>query len=106
MAAVENYPRTAYDSLVKMKETHIENVRTLKKAIENKSQDKVRLEDISKYRDRLLELKHSGPQLSRMLDVTKQVQQKNFQHWERKLDLSEKVGPLASSKKPTQCFST
>src|SRR5699024_7710877 len=98
MSAIDNYPRTAYDSLVKMKETHRENVRILTEAIKNKAHENVRIEDITKFRDQLFALKHSGPQFRQILDVTKSAQQKHFQHWERDpLDFCKKTGPLALS---------
>src|SRR5699024_10854553 len=68
-SAVSGYPRTVYESLAKMKETHQESVRILTEAINNQSHENVRIEDIYKYRDQLFQLKHSGPQFQQMMQT-------------------------------------
>ena len=96
MVAIDNYPRTAYDWLVKMKDTLRENVRILFAALKSKSQDKVCIEDIGKLRDQLFQLKHSGAQFRKMLSVNFSTHEKLFQHWERDpIEFNKKTGPLA-----------
>ena len=66
-----------------MKETHRQNVRILIEAIDRKSAAAISLDDIYKFRQELLNLKHSGPQLQQMLDTTASVMNKEFL-WQRK----------------------
>jgi len=109
MAAVDNYPRTAYDSLVKMKNTHRENVRILTEAINSKSCNSARIEDIDNYVEELLRLKHSGPQFAQMLAITKNVQKRHFEHFQLPpVDFSRKTGAFAQATNmyKKQCLKT
>ena len=65
------------DSLQNMKRKHQEEVRILEKAIANQSQEKIEFEDVPKYYEKLLQLKHSGPMIKQMLNTAKLIEQKN-----------------------------
>jgi hypothetical protein len=58
-------------------------VKVLTEAIRNKSQEEVKIEDIHKFRNQLLHLKHSGSQFSQMLDTFQLVRERALGYRER-----------------------
>src|SRR5699024_9386266 len=64
------------DNLEQMKRKHMEEVRMLMEAIDNGSQEKIRVEDVPKYREELFQLKHCGPAFKQMCAKAKSIREK------------------------------
>lgn len=79
-AADGYYSRNAKDKLVEMLDTHRENVKTMKRAIDENTMDNVQLKDIDTHLARLKGLKHTGPDLVQILETLDKTRVSEIAH--------------------------
>ena len=77
-----------------MKAAHEKKVLELKEAIESKKHPDVTFENIEQYRHRLLQLKHSGPQIRQIISVvdTFKQEERKAKPMDRVVDYTKQVG--------------
>jgi len=105
---IPNYSRDEYEALKKMKESHQENVRILTHAIQTNVVSDVTLDDIFKYKDQLVALKHTGQQFAQMLDkaswtkLDENAKVEKKEESRRMLDLSKPIKRKTAPAQPAQ----